>query len=175
MPAKAFSPDLGTACDKTSDKGCDRWEAFVANLFKGVHCFTPLYALQDRKVMQQFGIKGKMHIVWGERQQPPIVFAGSKVETHLVEQAGLHREGLIQELLVEGLLGVMHHDDSYPLPIILGPPCPTHHLEHICYGKVHITPAHTSTQSAPEVVMQTYVSTDVICAHTSTQPLERTP
>lgn len=43
----------------------------------------------------------------------------------------------------------MHHDDSHPLPIVLGPPCPAHHLEHVCYGKVDISPAHTSRHSPP--------------------------
>lgn len=92
-----------------------------------------------------------MHTVWLERRQSPVGFAWRRGRTHLVKQAGLHREGLIQKFLVEGLLGVMHHDDSHPLPIILGAPCPAHHLEHICDGKVHITPAHTFTQSASAV------------------------
>ena len=68
----------------------------------------------------------------------------------LILKARLHREWLVQEFLVEGLFGLMHHDDSNTMTVILWPPSPAHHLQHVCDGKVHISPAHAAFLSAPQ-------------------------
>jgi hypothetical protein len=65
---------------------------------------------------------------------------GSKC-ADLLWQAGLDREGLVEELLVEGLLRLVHHDDGDSMPVKLRPACAAHHLQHIRDGKVHIAPA----------------------------------
>lgn len=46
----------------------------------------------------------------------------------------LHREGLVQELLIEVLLDVMHKDNSLALVVELWPSCSTHHLKNIWNG-----------------------------------------
>ncbi len=61
--------------------------------------------------------------------------------TCLVQEARLHREGLVQELLIERLLGVVHHDDCHPVLVVLGAPCTTHHLQDVCDWEVHVAPA----------------------------------
>lgn len=59
----------------------------------------------------------------------------------LVWQAGLDREGLVEELFIERLLGLMHHDDCHAVAVILRPPRSAHHLQDIRDGKVHVPPA----------------------------------
>lgn len=48
---------------------------------------------------------------------------------------GLHREWLIEELLVEMLLDIMHQDDGFALAVVLWSSCPAHHLKHIWGGR----------------------------------------
>lgn len=45
---------------------------------------------------------------------------------------GLHRKRLVQELLVEILLDVVHQDDGFALVVKLGAPRPAHHLQNVC-------------------------------------------
>jgi len=49
--------------------------------------------------------------------------------THMVLQGALHREGLVQEALVELLLRLVHHDDGHAMAVILRPPGAPHHLQ----------------------------------------------
>ena len=56
--------------------------------------------------------------------------------THLVGQRALHREGLVQEALVELLFWLMHHDDSVAMTVVLRPPCTPHHLQSSVFGCV---------------------------------------
>lgn len=45
---------------------------------------------------------------------------------------GLYRERLVQELLIEVLLDVVHQNDRFALLVKLRATCPAHHLQNIC-------------------------------------------
>lgn len=55
---------------------------------------------------------------------------------------GLHRERLIEELLVEILLDVMDENYRFPLVIKLRPACSPHHLQYIYTQCIHTILLH---------------------------------
>ena len=63
---------------------------------------------------------------------------GVEVVVQLLLQARLDGEGLVQELAVEGLLGLVHEDHGDALLVELRPSCAPHHLEHIRHGEVDV-------------------------------------
>ena len=54
-------------------------------------------------------------------------------------EAALDREGVVHELLVEGLLGLVHHHDSDTRGVELRTSGPAHHLQHIREREVDVT------------------------------------
>lgn len=63
---------------------------------------------------------------------------GVDVVCQLARQGGLDGEGLVQELFVKVLLGLVDHDDRHAVPVVLGPTSTAHHLKYVRDGIVDI-------------------------------------
>mmetsp|Transcript_29084 Transcript_29084/g.91049 ORF Transcript_29084/g.91049 Transcript_29084/m.91049 type:complete len:573 (+) Transcript_29084:1267-2985(+) len=63
---------------------------------------------------------------------------GVDVIVELLVEARLDGEGLVQELLVEGLLWLVHEDDGDRLCVELRPAGAPHHLEHVRHREVDV-------------------------------------
>ena len=63
---------------------------------------------------------------------------GVEVVVQLLLQAALDGEGLVQELAVEGLLGLVHEDARDALVVKLRPAGAAHHLEHVGHGEIDV-------------------------------------
>eukprot|EP00962_Isochrysis_galbana_P035030 scaffold11940_cov106-Isochrysis_galbana.AAC.9 len=60
------------------------------------------------------------------------------VVVQLLVQAGLDREGLVQEFLIKRLLGLVDQDDGDRLVVVLRPAGTAHHLQHVSHREVDI-------------------------------------